>query len=79
MITSLFRMTEPEGHIYVDGIDAKSIGLHELRSKISIIPQDPVLFSGTLRKNLDPFDEYTDDVLWSSLESVTISSYISKT
>lgn len=77
LITSLFRMTEPEGHIYIDGIDTKSIGLHELRSKISIIPQDPVLFSGTLRKNLDPFSEYTDEALWNALESVKLKESVS--
>jgi ATP-binding cassette subfamily C (CFTR/MRP) protein 4 len=46
------------------------IGLQELRSKISIIPQEPVLFSGTMRKNLDPFDQYKDEVLWYALEQV---------
>ena len=68
MIAALFRLSEPEGRIIIDGIESRSIGLHDLRSKISIIPQDPVLFSGSLRKNLDPFGEYSDDVLWSSLE-----------
>ena len=70
LITALFRLTEPEGRVIIDGIDTKSIGLHELRSKISIIPQDPVLFSGTMRKNLDPFNEYQEENLWAALESV---------
>jgi hypothetical protein len=65
-------MAPLEGSIYIDGIDAVTIGLHELRSKLSIIPQEPVLFSGTLRKNLDPFDEYSDSILWRALEEVCI-------
>ena len=56
----------------IDGIDTKSIGLHDLRSKISIIPQDPFLFSGSLRKNLDPFGEFSDEELWAALEDVKL-------
>ncbi|XP_056644024.1 ATP-binding cassette sub-family C member 4-like isoform X1 [Diorhabda sublineata] len=72
LIQALFRLAEIDGKIEIDGIDSKTIALKELRSKISIIPQEPVLFSGTLRKNLDPFDEYNDDILWNALEEVEL-------
>jgi ATP-binding cassette subfamily C (CFTR/MRP) protein 4 len=70
LIQALFRLTEIDGSISIDDINVGDIGLHDLRSKISIIPQEPVLFSGPLRKNLDPFNIYKDEVLWSALEEV---------
>ncbi|MCY5962579.1 ATP-binding cassette domain-containing protein, partial [Salmonella enterica subsp. enterica serovar 1,4,[5],12:i:-] len=76
LISALFRLSEVDGSIRIDGIDTGSLGLHELRSKISIIPQEPVLFSGTLRKNLDPFDDHNDDVLWSSLAEVELKEVV---
>ncbi|XP_074649425.1 multidrug resistance-associated protein 1-like isoform X1 [Tubulanus polymorphus] len=73
----LFRILEAaEGSLIIDGIDISKIGLHDLRSKITIIPQDPVLFSGTLRSNLDPFDKYTDDELWTALEYCHLRAFI---
>lgn len=77
MIGALFRLAVNEGSIFVDHLDINKLGLHELRSKISIIPQEPVLFSGTMRKNLDPFDEYSDHALWNALDEVLICLYCS--
>ncbi|KAK9696593.1 ABC transporter [Popillia japonica] len=65
-----------EGSIIIDGVDTTEIPLDYLRSRIAIIPQEPVLFSGTMRKNLDPFDEYSDDLLWSALEQVELKDVI---
>nr|WEU39104.1 NIES ABC protein [Daphnia magna] len=76
LIAALFRLAEPDGHIIIDGIDSKSIGLHDLRSKIAIIPQDPVLFSGSLRKNLDPFGLHSDDALWNALEGAKLKEMV---
>jgi len=78
LIAAILRLTEPDGKIIIDGIDTKSIGLHDLRSRISIIPQDPILFTGTLRKNLDPFGEFDDDVLWSALEDVKLKESLAE-
>ncbi|CAH1980241.1 unnamed protein product [Acanthoscelides obtectus] len=61
LIQALFRLAHVEGRILIDNIDTKTIPLKRLRSSISIIPQEPVLFSGTFRRNLDPFDEYKDE------------------
>ncbi|KAF2881307.1 hypothetical protein ILUMI_24863 [Ignelater luminosus] len=76
IISTLFRLYEFEGMVSIDDIDTKNVSVELLRSKISIIPQDPVLFSGTIRSNLDPYDEYTDKQLWSALEEVELKHSI---
>ncbi|XP_010629028.1 multidrug resistance-associated protein 4 isoform X1 [Fukomys damarensis] len=76
LISALFRLSEPEGKIWIDKILTTEIGLHDLRKKMSIIPQEPVLFTGTMRKNLDPFNEHTDEELWNALEEVQLKEAI---
>ncbi|XP_015522174.2 ATP-binding cassette sub-family C member 4 isoform X1 [Neodiprion lecontei] len=78
LISALFRLAEDglEGEILLDGINTKSIGLRELRPCISIIPQVPVLFSASLRYNLDPFDQYSDVELWDSLREVELGDAV---
>nr|XP_055109355.1 multidrug resistance-associated protein 1 isoform X7 [Symphalangus syndactylus] len=74
----LFRINESaEGEIIIDGINIAKIGLHDLRFKITIIPQDPVLFSGSLRMNLDPFSQYSDEEVWTSLELAHLKDFVS--
>ncbi|XP_072762870.1 ATP-binding cassette sub-family C member 4 [Anoplolepis gracilipes] len=76
LISALFRLAKVEGIIEIDSTNTGLIALEDLRRKISIIPQDPVLFSGTLRRNLDPFDEFPDSNLWEALEEVELKDAV---
>lgn len=75
IIQAMFRLANNEGVVEIDGIDTATLGLHDLRSKISIIPQDPILFSGNMRNNLDPFEEKSDDEIWNALAQVNLIQY----
>jgi len=71
MVLALFRIIElAEGSVVVDGIDIKTLGLNDARSRLSIIPQDPILFTGTVRSNVDPTDGYSEADIWKALDSV---------
>ncbi|XP_053165769.1 ATP-binding cassette sub-family C member 2 isoform X2 [Hemicordylus capensis] len=78
LTNALFRILEAAGgRILIDGLDIAMLGLHDLRQNLTIIPQDPVLFSGSLRMNLDPFNQYSDEDVWHALELAHLKSYVS--
>ena len=74
---ALFRIIEPAyGKIVIDNVDISVLGLHQLRSRLTIIPQDPVLFTGDLRFNLDPTEVHSDDEIWQSLEQAHLKEHV---
>jgi ABC-type multidrug transport system fused ATPase/permease subunit len=69
LLQSLFRMVDPSsGSILIDGVEIGSAPLQQLRSRLTLVPQDPTLFIGTIRRNLDPFDQFPDAACWDALE-----------
>ena len=77
LISTLLRLVElEEGDISVDGINISEIGLTDLRSAVAVIPQDPVLFQGTVRYNIDPFDSHTDEEVWKAIEASNLKEKV---
>ncbi|XP_027165594.1 ABC transporter C family member 4-like [Coffea eugenioides] len=77
LIQVFFRLVEPaNGKIFIDGINICQLGLHDLRSRFGIIPQEPVLFEGTIRSNIDPIGLYSDDEIWKSLERCQLKDVV---
>lgn len=76
LINAIFRLSYLEGKILIDDQDTQKVSLENLRRNVAIIPQEPVLFSGTMRYNLDPFDEFVDDKLWSALRDVHLHAVV---
>ena len=79
LVASLFRMPEPKGNIFLGGVCLTELNLYEARDALTAIPQDPIFFTGTLRSNLDPFQEYDDGDIWNALQRAHIGSLLENT
>eukprot|EP01029_Cantina_marsupialis_P003080 TRINITY_DN1290_c0_g1_i7.p1 TRINITY_DN1290_c0_g1~~TRINITY_DN1290_c0_g1_i7.p1 ORF type:complete len:1228 (-),score=221.18 TRINITY_DN1290_c0_g1_i7:236-3691(-) len=77
LMTALFRLEEPRsGSVLIDGVDILEIGLDDLRSRVAIIPQEAIMFSGTVRLNVDPFTQFSDDEIWSAIDKVRLGEVV---
>ena len=78
LVAALFRMPDPQGQVFIDGVDLGTIDVQDVRRSMAVITQDPVLFRGSLGKNLDPFNRFTDQAIWRTLDEVQLMNKVSK-
>ena len=75
-MAALLRMPEPQGEVIIDDVITSTLNIRALRSSVAVIPQRPFIFNDTLRRNLGPWEEHTDDEIWAVLEKVQLSSTV---
>ena len=78
LVSALFRMPQPTGQVIIDDVDIAKINIQSARQAMSVITQNPILFTGSLRMNLDPFQEYSDQELWDALEEASLKNLVEK-
>ena len=78
LVSALFRMPQPTGQVIIDDVDIAKINIQSARRAMSVITQNPILFTGSLRMNLDPFQEYSDQELWDALEEASLKNMVEK-